>query len=172
MKFSITNLILLVTITALAIALVTTLLSKDPVIIVREAESNFSFEFRQSMMKASPRWLESEKNPPLSVRNAIKIADKIGEKLEAESKPFDIGKWYFDSISLTHLNFGYRDLRTKNSSTKWCYVVHLKSLRSKETASFVILMDETVIMGENNWTSPVLMQRMKKHYPPIPPEDG
>ena len=167
---------LLVTIVALAISLAVALLSKDPVITLMDQENRFSFQFRQKLLKASPRWRESEKNPPLSLREAMRLADEICDKFNQESKKQNLGTWGYDSLNLSHLNAGYRDLRTKNSKTKWCYVVHFQTIRSQqrryvsqdpETISFIILMDGTIVIGESLWTSDFLKNKMLEHYPPI-----
>lgn len=171
MKLTITNMLLLVTIVALGIALTISVLSKDPHITLRNEDGIYSFNFRQELLRASPRWSESENNPPLSVRAAMEIVDQICNKLNEESE--SSGKWGFDSLTLPHLNFGYRDLRVKNSSTKWCYLVHLETLRSmnrsslaqlREEASFIILMDGTILVGENAWSNGDLEKKMREHY--------
>lgn len=173
MKLTITNMLLLVTIVALGIALAISLLAKDPFITLRNEDGIFSFNFRQELLRESPRWSESEENPPLSVRGAMEIADQICDKLNAESNSSKVGNWGFDTLTLTHLNFGYRDFRIKNTSTKWCYLVHFETLRSmnsssfaqsREEASFIILMDGTILVGENAWSNGELEKKMREHY--------
>ena len=118
--------------------------------------------------RQSPPWSESEKNPPISVRDAMEIADEICDNLKIASSP--PVNWSFESLTLSHLNFGYRDLRTRNSRTRWCYIVHFNSLKTNsrsypETASFVILMDGTVVVGENAWGNAELEQKLRQEYP-------
>jgi hypothetical protein len=91
MKFSITNLLLMVTIAALAISLALALVAKDPIVTVNSEDNSYSFVFRQKLLKASPRWPESETNPPLSVREAMRIADDIAANLDSASRPSNIG---------------------------------------------------------------------------------
>lgn len=165
MKFSITNLLLMVTIAALAISLTMALLAKDPMVTVVAEDNSYSFKFRQKLLKATPHWHESESNPPLSARDAMEIANGIAVDLNSASKQFNIGNWAYESLTFSHLNFGYRDMRTKNSSTKWCYIVHFRSLRSyqhdPEIASFMILMDGRVFIGENPWLNSELEKAMR-----------
>lgn len=158
--------ILSVTVASLAISLVIAILSADPFITVSCAENRYSFEFRQKLIRASPRWSEDERNPPISVRDAMEIADEIGDNLDSVSKSYGIGKWTFDSLSLTHLNIGYRDMRTKNSSTNWCYLVHFRPYRSAdhELATFMILMDGTVIVAEHAWLNDGLEMEIRELY--------
>jgi len=172
MKLTITNMLLLVTIAALGIALAIAVLSRDPVVTVRSEDSKYSFKFRQELLRASPRWREESENPPLSVREAMKIAGQICDELNEESKPFKIGNWDYDKLTFTHLNFGYRDMSQRNSSTKWCYIAHFQTLNSQnsnsqvpELASFMILMDGTVYVGESAWFHKKLEDAMRKRYP-------
>lgn len=168
MKFSLINLFSLVTIVALAISLVMVLISKDPVVIVNSDDDNFSWEFRQQLLKASPAWPEDQKNPPLSTRDAIRIADDICDNLNSESKKLKINSWRFDQISLLQLNAGFRDSRTKNSRTKWCYIVHFRSYKlyptNSETVAFMILMDGTVFVAESPWLNVELEKKLRQTY--------
>ena len=156
----------MVTVVVFAVSLVVAILSSDPFITVSCAENRYSFEFRQELIRASPRWSEDEENPPISVRDAILIADEIGTNLNAESEEYGTGRWTFDSLSLTHLNIGFRDIRTKNSSTKWCYLVHFRPYRSAEyeVATFMILMDGTVFVAEHAWLNDDLEKKMRELY--------
>ena len=160
--------LLMVTVVALAISLSLFILGMDPVITVNSEDNSYSFKFRQELLKASPRWSESQKNPPLSVRDVMTIADEICDNLNEVSEPYGTGKWTFDSVCLTHLNIGFRDMRTKNSSTKWCYLVHFRPYRSAqhEMATFMILMDETVFVGEHPWLNDELEKEMRELYTP------
>ena len=163
MKFSITNLLLLITIAGLIVSLSLVLLAKDPVVTVSSSDNTYSFEFRQHALKASPNWPESEKNPPLAVRDAIQIADQICASLNSANR----NKWKFDSLCLSHLNSGFRDLRTRNSSTKWCYIVHFRptnAYRQTELVTFMILMDGTVLVGEGGWSNSGLEKKMRRKY--------
>ena len=170
MKFSILNMFSFVTIFALSIALGTVMLSRDPVITINSNNELFSWSFRQKVMKASPTWPEQEINPPISARGAIKIADEICERLNHESKKIGANSWGFEQISLFHLNAGFRDIRTKNSRTKWCYLVVFTPYRSSvnqiETAAFIILMDGKVLTAESPWSNTELQKRMQEIYGP------
>lgn len=170
MKFSITNLFTLVTIVALAISLFLVLYAKDPVVTLNSRDDYYSFKFRQELLKQSPPWPETNENPPLSVRGAIKIADEICQSLDTSSEPLGIGRWTFDSLCITHLNTGFRDIRTRNSRTKWCYIVNFQPFkksnlpREAELATFMILLDGTVFVGERPWINAELKNDMLRKY--------
>ena len=154
MKFSLLNLLSLITVIALSIALVSLMATQDPILKISATDSTYSWNLRESLVARSPEWATSEKNPPLAVRDAIDISNGVIEKLETASEPLGVGGWYLESLTLAPLdNHGFG--QTENH--KWCYLVEFwgtrRPLHSGESETFtaIILMDGTIVVGEGNW---------------------
>lgn len=166
MKFSILNLLSLVTIVALAIALGCVLLAKDPVISVQSGFDGYSWDLRQKLLNASPVWPAADKNPPLSVRDAIAIADEIVINLDIATQPLNLGNWTFETLNISPLDNRYGDRRER-----WCYVAQFEGTRMSghtgpaERVSIMILMDGTVYVGEGAWSNGKLENAVRRVYP-------
>ena len=164
MKFSLLTLLMLVTIVALSIAIVSFWLTEDRRMHISASDSTYSWNLRESLLDKSPIWSTSDKNPPLAVRDAIDVTEEIINKLETASKPLGVGGWYLESLTLSPLdNTGFRN----TTNRKWCYLVEFWGYRQPihsgepEIFSAIILMDGTVAIGEGNWR-PKLDERMVK----------
>ena len=151
MKFSLTNLFSFVTIVALAIALACVLVAKDPVVLVHCTEGGYSWDLRQSLLDASPDWLETEPEPPLSVGQTMTILNDAAKNLDEATKPLGIGGWNLFSLYLSPLEGGYFQ---EDVVRKWCYVgqffgynVDTEHAGPPFRLSIMILMDGTVYVG-------------------------
>jgi len=165
MKFSIANLLSLVTIAALAVALVLTTLKTDRVLNVDSAATNYSWDLRQSLVAKSPVWESRDSAPPMHLGEAIAISDRIVDKLNIATKPLNIGSWELDGITLSPLDGGFKQERQR-----WCYLARFygtrQPLHSGEPEIFdaIILMDGTIVAGEGNWRREI-DDAMRKIYP-------
>ena len=150
MKFSLLNLISLLTIIGLSIALIIALTKEQPPITVRSTHDTYSWRMTLSDLESSPVWPSSEKNPPLAVRDAISISNEIASDLNKATEKLNIGNWTFESLFLSPLDIGY------TTGGKWCYVAQFTGTNrglhvgSPHTMSMIILMDRTVLPGNGD----------------------
>ncbi len=152
MKFTIANLLSLITIVALSIALITLALNQERIITLEAADTNYSWKLRESLIAQSPLWDDGKANPPLPLGKAISISDNIIENLNIASKPLGVGEWNLEALTLSPL-----DGRFADKGQRWCYIAKFFGSRQPlhmgepEMFSAVILMDGTIIVGEGNW---------------------
>ena len=164
MKFSITNLLSLVTIVALAIALALTAMTTDRMLKIDSAATNYSWNLRQSLVAKSPVWENRDLAPPMHLGEAIAISDEIVKELNIATKPLNIGGWELDGITLSPLDGGYQQERQR-----WCYLARFYGTRQPihsgepEIFDAIILMDGTIFVGEGNWR-PEIDDAMRKIY--------
>ena len=162
MKFTLLNLILIVAVAAFALALIT---QRNKQLEV-STDYGFSWSIRQRVLTASPVWNAERQNPPLSVREALQIADEIASNLNTGTKQFQVGNWTFDSLNLVPLD---NNLYSENRS-RWCYLVPFQGTflgghsGPPFMMSMIILMDGTVLVGETR-IEPKMDEAMKKVYP-------
>lgn len=136
------------------VTLASALVIKDRMVTVRSSDDIYTWRFREQILGISPEWHESQENPPLSVRQAISVSDKVVERLDAVSQPWRIGNWELVSLYISPLdNRGFTDSRSH-----WCYVAQFHGYRiDKATSgppiqiSCVVLMNGSVFIGEGGW---------------------
>jgi hypothetical protein len=90
-----------------------------------------------AVLAKTPVWDEKDENPPVSARQAIKLADKARERIVKDT---DDWKWHREHVEL-HEFFGrwYWTVRYRAYNTDIVFYVTLPEL------TLVVLMDGTVI---------------------------
>ena len=155
MKFSIANLLSIVTIIALAIALILTTLQSNQILELTTADTGYSWQLRRSLIAKSPVWKDREQPPPIHLGEAIEISDEIVDELNTATKPFNVGNWRLGGITLSPLVGG--PFGQDQNRERWCYLIQFFGLRlpshmgPPERFDAIILMDGTIIAGEGSY---------------------
>ena len=165
MKFSLFSLFSALAIIALAVALACVSLKKNRVVLLKTNDGLHFGQLSQDLIDSSPVWPETDKNPPLSVRDAISISDDVVVNLDAATKPQNIGKWELNSLHISPID-GYFE---GSSRTKWCYVAHFVGYKAISSsgppirASIIIMMDGSLFVSDT--TSDKIKNVVMKLYP-------
>ena len=171
LRLSLFNLLLLFTIACLAVSQLTPLFVprlfdgnrvEPKSIHIRTFYEPYAWDVDDELIAATPNWDPANANPPLSNRDALKIAAKLMQDLEESSDKFC--NWQLASIGLV-------PLRWKNGDgEKWCYLLNYwgynAPLHSGEPIGFaaVLLMDESVLVpdGYNEYG---IVKNLRAKYP-------
>ena len=151
MKLSLLNILFIFAIFGLSISLYVERHNK--LVTISTAHDSFSWNVRQRSLAASPVWNKTDSNPPLAVRDAIKISHEIRKTISAKTKPLKMRDWTFESISLVQLDQNrYTEFRSK-----WCYVANFQGFHKNDVSgpphrmSMLILMDGTIVPGDSGF---------------------
>lgn len=164
MKYSTTNLLCLLTIVALAMALLVIATTTDRMVKIESAATTYSWRLRETLIAESPVWGDRSKDPPLSLSEALAIADEIVVELNAATKPLGVGRWELNGMTLAPLDGG-----PDEQPQRWCYLTSFWGVRQPthtgepEIFDAIILMNGAVCVGEGNWR-PEIDNAMRRVY--------
>ena len=164
MKISIANLLSIVTIVALAVALIAVTLKRDPVLHIDPRRSQGGIHLSRAQMDESPVWGNQDLAPPMHAGEVMVIANGIADELNRVSKPLGYDVWRLNGITILPLSSGLNQ-----DGLRWCYYATFDGSYTLHQGppdffEVVILMDGSIVVGANLFRKD-LRDAMKKVYP-------
>ena len=124
----------------------------------------YSWHSIDSLLNNAPNWQDKAAAPPLGLLDTLALCSTISETLNSKAIKTKIANWDLSALTLLPIGWPNRGMQ----SNRWVYSARFHGIAENEIAyssfSAIILMDGTVLIGDNQFDQSSIYPLMDEHY--------